>query len=464
MKAKLLIFLFGLGLSFSALAGNPVNNLAPQNNMGPKYGKDSVQCLMNLSLYSESFQQWRHSHYKNAAVKDAIGPWDWVFKNCPRSTEAIYVDGEKIMKYRINNAPANQKKALIDTLMMVFDQRLKYFPDNYRTHLPQEGYVLGRKGIALYQVSPGSYEKAYNILKKSVELDKNKATPAVMAYYFRFAARMVQAGKLDTLSLINTYNTISNYINTDIKNYTAQNNIRRATEYKNVKGYIDLAFEPFANCSILAKVYGKKYNASPNDSVLLKKIIGMLEEKNCYNTPLYYNALVSMYKIKPNPQSAFTIGKILLQKKKYNEALSYLNKCTTMKDTSALKTDYLLMAQTYFVVKDFPRARAMALKAIKLDPHNGTAYELIGDLYAASAQRCGKNVLSKKAVYWAAVDQYIKAKHADPEMADAMNKKIAIYKANFPTRETLFFYNIKPGQRYRIGCWINVTTIARPSK
>jgi len=414
MKAKLL---------------NPVNNLVPQNNMGPKYGKDSVQCLMNLSLYSESFQQWRHSHYKNAAVKDAIGPWDWVFKNCPRSTEAIYVDGEKIMKYRINNAPANQKKALIDTLMMVFDQRLKYFPDNYRTHLPQEGYVLGRKGIALYQVSPGSYEKAYNILKKSVELDKNKATPAVMAYYFRFAARMVQAGKLDTLSLINTYNTISDYINTDIKNYTAQNNIRRATEYKN---------------AILTKVYGKKYNASPNDSVLLKKIISMLEEKNCYNTPLYYNALVSMYKIKPNPQSAFTIGKILLQRKKYNQALSYLNKCTTM--------------------KDFPRARAMALKAIKLDPHNGTAYELIGDLYAASAPRCGKNVLTKKAVYWAAVDQYIKAKRVDPEMADAMNKKIAVYRANFPTRETLFFYNIKPGQRYKIGCWINVTTIARPSK
>ena len=65
--------------------------------------------------------------------------------------------------------------------------------------------------------------------------------------------------------------------------------------------------------------------------------------------------------------------------------------------------------------------------------------------------------------YWAAVDKYVKAKHVDPEMAAAMNKKIAIYKAHFPTRETMFFYNIKPGDKYKVGCWINETTIARAS-
>ncbi|UBM62861.1 hypothetical protein LA303_02505 [Candidatus Sulfidibacterium hydrothermale] len=463
MKAKLFIFFLGLVFSLSALAGNPVKSFVPQNNNGPKYGKDSIKCLMNLSLYTESYRQWRQSHYKNEAIKDAIQPWIWVFNNCPRSTEAIYVDGDKIMRWRIKHAPQDKKKALVDTLMMLFDKRIKYFPNNYRTHLPQEGYVRGREGIALYQVSPESFEKAYYILKKSVDLDKDRTTAAVLAYYFRDVARMVQAGKLDTLALINAYDTITGYIDANIARYKAQNNMRRATEYKNVKGYIEMTFEPFANCGDLARVFSKKYDQNPNDSVLLKKIVGLLDSKHCYNEPLYFKALVSLYKIEPNPNSAFLIGKMLLQKKEYDQALEYLKKSTTMKDTADLVDDYLLMAQTYLTKNDYPMAREMARKVIRLQPNNGKAYEFIGDLYAASAEKCGKNALTKKVAFWAAVDMFRKAKQVDPTMTDAMNHKISIYKKYFPTKETMFFYNIKPGDKYKVGCWINVTTIARPS-
>jgi tetratricopeptide (TPR) repeat protein len=463
MKAKLFTLLLGLGLSFSAMAGTPVKSFVPQDNLGPKYGKDSIKCLMNLSLYTESFRQWRQSHYKNDAVKDAIKPWIWVFNNCPRSTEAIYVDGAKIMAYRIKHAPQEMKKPLVDTLMMLFDKRIKYFPNNYRTHMPQEGYVRGREGIALYQISPESFDKAYYILKKSINLSKANSTAAVLAYYFRDVAKMVQAGKLDTLSLINAYDTVTTYIDDNIERYKAQNNTRRVTEFKNVKGYVDLTFEPFAKCKDLARVFGKKYKETPNDSVLLKKIVSLLDAKHCYNEPLYFDASVSLYKVEPTPESAYMIGKMLMQRKQYKEAIGYFQKSTTMKDTASLTDAYLLMAQAYEFLHDFPKAREMARHVIRLDPKKGLAYEFIGDLYAASANRCGNNDLTKKVAYWAAVDMFVKAKKADPEMAAAMNKKIAIYKKYFPTRETMFFYNIKPGDKYKIGCWINTTTIARPS-
>ncbi len=464
MKTKLFIFLLGMGLSFSVLAGTPVKNFIPQNNNGPKYGKDSVQCLMNLSLYTESFRQWKQSHYKNDAVKDAIGPWEWVFKNCPRSTENIYIDGVKILKYKYRNATTEaQKKALIDTLMMVFDQRIKYFPNNYRTHLPQEGYIRGRQGAALYTISPESYVKAYSLLKQAIEQQKQGSTAAAIAYYFRDVAKMVRTNKLDTIAIINAYDTITGYLDANIQKYKAMNNNRKVAEYKNVKGYVEMTFEPFANCNVLSRVFSKKIAEAPDDSVLLQKVIGLLEDKRCYNEPLYFNAVVDLYKVSPSPQSAFLIGKMLLQRKKYNEALTYMDKCTVMKDTSNLKEAYLLMAQTYRTLNNFGKAREMAYKAIKIDPHNGTAYDFIGDLYAQSAQKCGNNALTSKVAYWAAVDKYIKAKHVDPGMATAMNKKIAIYKAHFPTRETMFFYNIKPGDKYKVGCWINETTIARAS-
>ena len=216
MKAKLLIFLLGLGLSFSVMAGTPVKEVTTPQNNGSKYGKDSVNCIMNLSLYTEYFRQWRQSHYKNNAVKYTIGPWYWVYKNCPRSSENIYVDGVKIIKYKIKNAPANKKKALIDTLMMIFENRIKYFPNNYRSHLPQEGYIKGREGIALYQISPESYEKAYALLKQSVETQKDKSTAAVLAYYFRDVAKMVQMGKLDTVAVVDAYDNVSNYLDATI--------------------------------------------------------------------------------------------------------------------------------------------------------------------------------------------------------------------------------------------------------
>jgi tetratricopeptide (TPR) repeat protein len=462
MKAKLLIFLLGLGLSFSVMAGTPVKKITPQDN-GSKYGKDSVNCIMNLSLYTEYFRQWRQSHYKNDAVKYTIGPWYWVYKNCPRSSENIYVDGVKIIKYKIKNAPANKKKALIDTLLMIFENRIKYFPNNYRSHLPQEGYIKGREGIALYLVSPESYEKVYTLLKQSVEIQKAKSSAAVLAYYFREVAKMVRMGKLDTVAVVDAYDNVSNYLDATIKKYNVQNNSRKVTEYKNVKGYVELTFEPFAKCSDLTRIYQKKYNTAPTDTVLLKKIINILEIKRCYNEPLYFDANVSLYKASPSPQLAFLVGKMMLQRKRYKDALDYMGKCTTMKDTSNLVEADLLMAQTYRTLNDYSKARKMARKVIRLNPHSGIAYDFIGDLYAESAQKCGNNALTTKVTYWAAVDKYIQAKRVDPEMADAMNKKIAIYKAHFPTRETMFFYNIKPGDKYKVGCWINVTTTARAS-
>ncbi len=464
MKAKVLILLLGFGFSFSIMmAAVPVkSSTVPQDN-GSKYGKDSVKCIMNLSLYREFYRQWKQSHYKNTAVNDAISPWYWTFKNCPRATENIYVDGAKIIGYKIRKAPAANKKALIDTLMMVYDHRLKYFPNNYRTHLSQKGYILGRKGVDLYQTEPSAYKKAYEILKKSVDLDGAKSKGAVLVYYFRTVTKMARMGEIDTTAVVDAYDQISDYVDINIKKYEAQNNNRKLSEYKNIKGNIELTFEPFAKCTDLVRIYQKKYDATPGDAELLRKIVRILEDKHCSDDPLYFNANVSLYKADPSPESAYLIGKMMLQKQKYSNAITYLSAATKITDTTTVSKIYMYMADAYRALNNYPRARAMARMSLKYDPHNGAAYMLIGDLYAESARKCGTNDLTSKVAYWAAVDKYIQAKKADPEMAALMNKRIAIYKAHFPTTETLFFYNIKPGTKYKVTCWINEVTTVRSS-
>jgi hypothetical protein len=92
---------------------------------GSKYGQgqDSINCLMNLSLYSE--------FYKHKNYKDAIGPWRRVFNECPASSEKMYVDGVSMFKSFLSGEKnPDVVNALVDTVMMIYDRRMEYFQDS----------------------------------------------------------------------------------------------------------------------------------------------------------------------------------------------------------------------------------------------------------------------------------------------------------------------------------------------
>ena len=107
------------------------------------------------------------------------------------------------------------------------------------------------------------------------------------------------------------------------------------------------------------------------------------------------------------------------------------------------------------------QGRAYARKAIELDRTDGEPYMIIGYLYASSGKDCNANPLQAKSVYWAAVDQFVKAKTVDPSIAARANEMIRDYSKLFPTSEDAFFYNVFEGDDYQVECWINETTKAR---
>lgn len=107
------------------------------------------------------------------------------------------------------------------------------------------------------------------------------------------------------------------------------------------------------------------------------------------------------------------------------------------------------------------QGRAYARKAIELDKTDGEPYMIIGYLYASAGKECNENPLHAKAVLWAAVDKFQKAKEVDPSMAAKANEMIRDYSKMFPTSEDAFFYNVFEGDTYEVGCWINETTKAR---
>ena len=454
MKKSMIIILLSviLGIAPSAL----IFSQDDETNSGQgKYGSDSVTCVMNISLYREFFKQWKASNYTNETVKDVIGPWRWVFLNCPKGTQNAYIDGVKILSYLIDGTTdANLKNKYIDTLMMLYDQRIMYFG--------KEGYVLGRKGVDLSTYRPEASEQIYKDLKRSIELEGDNSAGPVLVYFMKAAIGMAQSGKADSAIIFEAYDQCITVIDHNLKKN--EGNAEELNNWKIVQNNVELLLEPFATCTDLISIFRKKYEQSPDDLELLKKITKLLDDKKCQDDPFYFETTEKLYQLEPSPASAYLIGKMLMKEEKYSEAIDYLKEVEKMDDPVTVQKSYKYLAECYRAARNFPTARTYALKAISLNPNDGQAFMMIGDMYAESARECGDNDLTQRVAYWAAVDKYIKAKQVDPTMADDADKRISSYSAYFPSMETIFFYSLKEGDTYRVECWINEDTRIRPSR
>lgn len=464
MKGFALTILLSLGMIISTIAVGQGNQMKiPTSEF--KYGNDSVKCVENLSLYRESFKQWKGSNYNNPSVDHAYKYWKLVFANCPSASENIYLDGVKMLDYFISQTKdPKRKRTLIDSMMLVYDTRIELFPLHYQTGEPQKGTILARKGVDLYQIDPAQYIEVYNILKESITLDGPQTSAPAYVYYFRAATKMAQKGELDTATVVDIYDQLSEYIDLNLKNAKAVNNEGEVAVYTSIQGNIESTFEPFATCQDLVKIYQLKFDKTPNDIDLLKKITKVLEKGRCQEEPLFFSATVNLYKLEPSPESAYLIGKLYLKQDRYTEAIPYMEDATKMEDTDKVADAYIFLAQAYKALGNFSKARSVALKGIDLRSGWGEPYIFIGDLYAISANDCGDNDLTKKVAYWAAVDKYYKAKQVDPSLTEEADKRIRTYSVYFPPAEVLFFYNMNEGDSYTVGCWINETTTVRAAK
>jgi len=433
---------------FAEKTGNPNMVLGDE----PKYGHDSAKCVMELSLYRE--------FYRQKSIPDAIDHWRWVFNNCPLATQNTYIDGVKIIKFLISNEKEKSyKQKYIDTLMMVYDQRIKYFPNNHKTGKNQIGYILGRKGVDLIKLDPGKYEKAYETFRESVKLEANNSKAAVLVYYFRSAIKMVEKGKADKSLIVETYDQIS-----DIIDFNIANNAKYTKDFSKVQANVEQTFEPFANCEDLISIYSKKFHDNPEDIDLLKKISKILDKKDCIDNELFFDATENLHRLEPTSKSALMMGKMALKKGMDEKAIKYLSEAVKLLEGDDQADSYLLLASILYKQEDYPYARSCALKAAGIRPGDGRPYLIIGDIYATSAKKCGSNDLTSRVAYWAAVDKYKKAKSVDDSVKDEALKKIGIYSKQFPNSETIFFYNLSEGDSYKVECWINENTTVRAAK
>ena len=427
---------------------------------------NAQDCETDYSLYREYIGHWKQAKYNPKNINpQMIVSWRNVYNNCPELRQNTYLDGVTIMTYAFirPEKDAELKDKYVDTLIMIYDKRAQYFP-NGKTG-SQVGNIMGRKGIDIYTWAPHRYEEAYNALKQAIDLDGNNSNYAFIDTYFPLVITMVKNGKLDESVILDEYSRLMEIVDYNIQVNTEMANEKLLNNFNATKGNLDIAVQPYANCEDLVRIYQAKFDANPNDVELLTKIAETLEKRKCDSSPLYLAVAVNLHKVNPSPESAYLIGKKYLAEKDYNQATKYLLEATKSSNVDWAHQSYIYLAQIMNMNKNYEQGRTYARKAYELDKTDGEPFIIIGQLYAASAKDCGSGDFYSKTAYWAAVDQFEKAKTIDSSVAAKANELINAYAHYFPTVESIFFNGFEEGQEFSLeNCWIKETTKVRAAK
>ena len=406
-----------------------------------KYGatpEDSVTCVENLSLYGE--------FYKQKNYKDARGPWLKAITTCPQSSKNLYIKGSSMYKYYIAKQKDKAQRALLtDTLMWIYDQRIQYFG--------QKGYVLGRKGADLFRYNRDSTAAAHAILKESIALRGNKSERGAVTSYYQASEILFKNGEMTQEELVLLFPELSAIVT---ENFERAKDEKTKTKWSEAAIVLEQIFAQYAGCPELVGIYGPKYEANPQDTNVLIQIIAFFSKSDCTDEELYLKASMSLDEIKPSAISKFGIGRSLLKKERFSDAIGYFKEAAELAELPEGRVNnYKYIALTYLNLKQFANAKTYALKMLGEDSKNADAYMIIGDAYLYGSQSVGENSCDKAGGYWAAISKYQTAKSLDPSLAEKANKKISSAKAQYPKKEDCFFYNIIDGQSYHVGGWIN---------
>ncbi|MDA3781220.1 MAG: hypothetical protein PF487_13490 [Bacteroidales bacterium] len=417
---------------------------------GSKYGhgEDSIRCIKNISLYRE--------YYKQGNYSDAIKSWKIVYIESPKASKNIYIDGIKMIKASIKDTESDEQQSLLaDSLLRIYDKRIENFG--------QRGYVLSRKGTDFVHYSKNTVEnmqKGYDILSEAIAIRGKSSGMAELVVYFQTSKILFSAKKIDGTKVVSDYALVMDIIESQLMKNPDSKRTNRG------KDAIEKIFENSgaASSDNLVSLFEPKFNETPNDLKLLKKIIYLFNNtKGGTETVLYYRVAENLNKLEPSSLLAHKLAIRYSNLEKYTTSSEYYKQAIKLQKDSIEKANYYLELGdlTYRKLKNYNIAKSFALKAQKLNKNSGYPYLLLGHIYASATKSCSDKAFEQKAIYWLAVDKFAKAKAIDSNLSESANKYITAFSKYFPDNETIFFNGYNEGDTYQIGCWINESTTVR---
>lgn len=412
----------------------------------PKYGPTEEarkECATNLNLYKDGF--------KAKDYKEAYKYWRVAYKICPGASLKALQEGRVIYQHFIETAPNEAaKQAYVDSLMALYDTRIKYFPKYAAS-------ALEFKVQDLLVYRPNQAPQALEMINTLIKSQGENASAEIIAYGMVITCDLYKKKEATADQVMNYYSTYGSIIE---KQLAADPN---SEEIKNAKATLDATFvnSGVANCDNLVELYTSKFEQTPNDIEMLKRIVALFSANRCTKSDLYFKAAIALQKLEPSAEGALNVANLFTERGEYMKALPYFKEAAGSKTSAKEKSGiYIYAAGAMMKAGNKSEARSLARLALDADANSGMAYILIANIIGSEKCNAADPVLSA-GPYFVAVDYLRKAKQVDPSVADEADRLINSYSAAFPSKTDLFSYAYEVGQTITVGCGINERTTVR---
>lgn len=432
------------------------------------FAQQDEECMLNLTLMND--------YVKTKKYDDAYEPWMNVRNKCPKFNIALYKYGEKILDHKIENSTGAEKVAYIEDYMVLLDKALEYFPSKYKL-----GEVLEQKGILKYENKKElnlNNMDIYNAFDDAYTKDLPNFTSTKGLYvYFTKTVDLFKSGDFDLQRVFNKYDDVNEQLESLNEKYAKSLNKiiekedsgqalgKKDKQYKKyyqakleanskIAGSLDTYLGQLADCENLIPLYQKDFDNYKSDAVWLKRAVSRMYNKECTDDPLYIQLVQAYDATAPSSDTKYFVASELYKQGKTSEGDKYIKEAYELETDTFKKAKLAKRIANGFKKRgSYGTARSYYREALKLNPSDGTPHLRIAEMYAKSAKNCGTDNFSKRAVFWFAAEEALKAGRVDASLKSTASKTAASYRANAPTKAEIFTKG-NAGETISIGCWI----------
>lgn len=396
----------------------------------------SEECLRSVAFYNDYFKQ---NNYKEAAPL-----WREAFRECPPGIrQSIYRHGISIFKFLIRNNEDNAelKKSLIDSMLLMYDLRIEHFPK----------YASSAATFKVYDMLDYMGDNDKEILKAidiAIEISGDDTDPSLLVIAMQRIGDLYSKKELSAEEVMEAYGIYSSMLDHQI----ASNNL----DATKAKTDLDNLFVScgVANCENIVRLFTPRFDANPKDTDLANTIVSLLSNAGCTTDPLFLRTVETLYDSDPtNYVYIKNLYLLYAAKGDQDKAIKMLEEAIASEDSGDPEDANMLitLANYYLQLEDLSKAAQTAKEAMSKDAAvSGRANLIIGLVWGSV--KCSGNEIEARAKYWVAVDYLVRARSADPTIADEANRYINSYTQYFPTQEDAFMYNFIDGAAYSVNC------------
>jgi tetratricopeptide (TPR) repeat protein len=469
--------IFGLLMLVPFLSCTPkiLENTVDATQPQEKVQKDPLCLTFSDLTNSQEIIQYHvlyRDHIRELKFLEAYPFWKKAYDAAPMADgrrNFHFTDGIKIYQHKAELAPTMEEKALLlDSLQQIF-AHWKYC---FQTEPKGVGQIAFEMYYGFREIFKDSL--IFSTFKESID-----ATPDNIPYFVinPFTDLLIKA-YIDTLVTREETQYYAQLLLQNVKEGVASGEDTEAWEL--IQGYTPQRLEIFEGLKgfypcdyYIEKYYEKLYLANPEDCEIIQEVYSRLRWADCEEDSPAFKEVIQKREalncVQETAPALSAVGQAIrdLREGKYQQALEGFSKAYEEETDEIKKSEYaLLISKLYYgQLKNFPRSRSWALRAASHRPNWGEPYLLIGKLYASSGPLCGPGVgFDSQIVTWPAIDKWNYAKSIDASVAKEANDLIRTYSQYMPSVEDLFQRGIREGSPFKVECWIQENTTARPKR